>query len=49
MYSYFVRWVDNDGCKHNGPYFEYLSDAEKFAKTFQENADVQKVIIMEVY
>lgn len=49
MYSYFVKWVDNGGYEHMGPYFEYLSEAEKFTKALQERANVQKAIVVEVY
>lgn len=49
MYSYVVKWIDTEGCEHIGPYFEYLSDAEKYVKVFSDETNVQKVNIVEVY
>lgn len=49
MYSYVVKWIDTEGHEHIGPYFEYLSDAEKYVKVFSDKTNVQKVNIVEVY
>lgn len=49
MYSYVVKWTDVEGHKHIGPYFEYLSDAEKYVKVFSSGTNVQEVNIVEVY
>lgn len=49
MYSYVVKWVDTEGREHIGPYFEYLSDAEKYVKVLNDEASTQKVNIVEVY
>ncbi len=49
MYSYVVKWIDAEGREHIGPYFEYLSDAERYVEVFSDGTNVQKVSIMEVY
>lgn len=49
MYSYVIKWVDAKGQGHVGPYFEYLSDAEKYVKVFSNGINVQEANIVEVY